>query len=137
MILDVSTKEGYDIACALRGPDYRNISGLKWLFTSRLRSFVGVNEDSGGWVRGGRTLIAVSRLSITEDLDRLQSLYEGLTWDEILHWLAHTQDAFDALDRMEVGSQIIDEARELNSIVRAIRIGKWDKAKSLIEELAI
>ena len=137
MILDLSTQDGYDIACALRGPDNHGIPNLKWLLTSRLRGLVGVSADSGRWVRGDRTLTSRSRMSIAEDLDRLQSLYGGLTWGEVLHWLAHTQDAFDALGRMEVESQVTEEARELSFIVKAISHGEWDTAKSLIEELAL
>ena len=56
MKLDLSTKEGYDIASAIRGPDARDeiASYLKAVFTAPIRNWVMDNEESSGcwgWIR--------------------------------------------------------------------------------------
>jgi len=46
MNLDVTTREGYDIACALRGPDIPGSCTLKALTTGIIRHFAGMNPHA-------------------------------------------------------------------------------------------
>jgi len=54
MKLDISTRKGYSIACAMRGPDNEAypMDYLKELFTAKIRAWAGAKKgDSFGLVR--------------------------------------------------------------------------------------
>lgn len=161
MILDISTKEGYDIATALRGPDVRfangrYFSGMKMLFTARLRYFVGVGDEERGWLRENRlsadgglistgivnggdahfyddllALIEDELVMIREIRDR-----EMPEWDALFHYLSHTSTAFSALSTTAEDSEVQREAQTLHSIAQNILLGQWDEALASVRGLA-
>lgn len=61
MKIDLSTKEGYDLACGLRRPDSdgKGSTYIKWIFPARLRWFA----ESGGTTGAIRERAKFSRLS--------------------------------------------------------------------------
>jgi len=46
-ILDISTRQGYDIATAMRGPDSQKAHRIKSVFTGRIRCLAGTGETVG------------------------------------------------------------------------------------------
>jgi hypothetical protein len=102
MNIDIATQEGYNIATALRGPDVHNSrisQALKWLFTARLRHWMGINRHVA--YIGAATRQHVLRRDFTIRLYCWQNQgVEGL--DGTYHFLAHTAAAFNAIARNEI-----------------------------------
>lgn len=139
MLLDVSTKEGYDIACALRGPDI-DLPGLKALFTARLRALIGIKPVTV-WTRD-RSLSSV-RQPLVGDSDETTWRWLELIDQEIdrsvgdlgiNHWLVHLNVAFNTLAKTQEESA--EEASQLADIAWDLFHRDWEAAKKGIREYA-
>jgi len=95
MNLDVSTREGYAIATALRGPD-KDYTTLKWIITGWIRNKCGVPSDSGVRVRTER-LTDKTILRAKAEVNRLF----GDKSDRVVirHWVLHAIGAINHLGR--------------------------------------
>jgi len=91
--LDVSTKEGYDIATALRGPDV-GCSALKHIITGWIRGQCGVFYGDS-WVRTDKVSDAMI-LRAKAEVDRLYK--HPPTRMGMYHWVRHAALAVDHLD---------------------------------------
>ena len=94
MKLDVTTQKGYDIACALRGPDAPPGTSwrLKYLLTAYIRFLAGIE---------GSTEATVRQAMLTEEEARL-ALQEATNWkaqnyNSYWHYLFHIETAAVAL----------------------------------------
>lgn len=76
--LDVTTQEGYDIACALRGPDLMSLENLKKVLVGRLRNLMGASPG-------------VYMFSTPQS--RLRSVKDAQEeWEDFSEWLAGIED---------------------------------------------
>lgn len=152
-LLDVSTQGGYDVACALRGPDI-SLRGLKWVLTARLRCLVGVSMNLGGDIRDARVPSLVAQAmyrQANEDIEFIKhlasvvsrasnylALYDpdrpmNIWWvvqRGVLHWLSHVLRALDHLAEPE-------EAGELRTLVIYLTTCKWEKAKQQLNAIVV
>lgn len=113
MKLDVNTHEGYDIATALRGPDFEGGRALKRVFTARLRVLVGSRIDG---MRLHRELTA----STVDDVCREAFSYKPTSVSND-HFLWHLLQAYNALyDRLRASKKAATEAGILRDALQAI-----------------
>lgn len=153
MIVDLSTRKGYDIACALRGPDV-GLLGLKWILTARLRFMIGVSRDTGGDIRDTQPISdwfthrmykkANEDIEFLERLDgtvRTGNYFRYTNPDDpmymywkvqcgILHWLRHVLDALDHIG--EPG-----ETSALRTFVLWLTTCKWKEAKQQLNAIVV
>lgn len=127
--LDVTTQEGYDIACALRGPDMSALATLKKVLTGRLRNLMGVlSRDSSVYMPGAPG---------SYDVKAAQKEWEGFSeWlagiedpliqhrvrDTISHWAWHLVVAYRAVlvvYRAVLKTEHTEEVELLLAIARA------------------
>ncbi|KKN82318.1 hypothetical protein LCGC14_0311310 [marine sediment metagenome] len=92
-LIDLSTRDGYDIAAAIRGPDFWNDGeAIKRVFTERIRWLAGV--------RGGfstrRYLVSLSTVALMRREIR-QASVSGII-PLITHYMRHVRDAASALN---------------------------------------
>lgn len=117
--IDLSTQKGYDIACAMRGPDV-DLPALKWVFTARIRHLCGVKSNV--WVRdkplSSWTLVG------TKEITRSMIVEEILSTDcrHLLHWACHVRDALTSLKQGGTGllhlAVIVAQVGHGNSVSR-------------------
>ena len=98
MILNVSTPSGYDIACALRGPDgeYADLGRcLKSVLTAPIRDYVGVRT----------TRAEVHSLQVCDLIDLQYHLVTNpdIRVKSLCHYLSHVVAALDALGAEQEG----------------------------------
>jgi hypothetical protein len=87
MKLNITTPEGYDVACALRGPDIHNTDRLKWALTCRIRHLAGVKHND--------TPSRASRLNLS-DAEAVLLEAKRLnpnTHSSVYHYLDHVRSA--------------------------------------------
>ena len=125
MKLDIATNDGYNIACALRGPDYKNAESLKYLFTAYLRNKICGIDFYHGAVRIER---------ISQNMAQ-QTLKEARAWYKLdsngyWHYLDHIRKAARALgdlDLDELGHDFLREAlNRLPTVEDIIKLGGGD-----------
>jgi hypothetical protein len=106
MKLDMSEPDDYSIAAALRGPDVYDGGCLKWIFSARLRTLVGVPHSP-----------YYTPLTREEPIIQPESV-DG-SWQEgrfeHTHYLAHMNWAFAAIAHRLEG----DEKAEAEALSRA------------------
>lgn len=101
--LDISTYDGYIVACALRGPDLPEHRGetsapyaylLKDTFTRRIRALAGVDKNRCFWLT---RFMALNRTTA----EGLQELLEALRGESdtsgLWHFLRHAAEAAEVL----------------------------------------
>lgn len=125
MKIDLGTQHGYDIATAIRGPDFATVSGtaisaaafnLKEALTGRVR-FLAL-----GWARCSGMINPNSAKTIY--IFGLEQCVRALRYDrqyELIHYLKHVLAATVALQ--EIGGEMqdaIDEAAILEDVVRRL-----------------
>ncbi|MHC1627731.1 MAG: hypothetical protein ACXQTI_02735 [Candidatus Nezhaarchaeales archaeon] len=93
----------YDLMCSLRGPDDTSLLDLKYLFTSRIRALLGV-EEAG-----------ISRRKEKEVEWRwvesaFNEMVEAKEWSAVWHYIEHVKRALDALSTVDAFQ---DEANKL------------------------
>ncbi len=104
MIINTRTQRGYDIATALRGPDFKcrvrgkyiNVDAtLKYIFTARLRTIVGVRDKEVVIRPGGSSAHLVG--SVSRLIDMIE--HHGHVFDVsgMEHWLKHVDRGFRSL----------------------------------------
>lgn len=98
MQIDLTTEDGYDIACALRGPDDTKLSNLKWVFTAAIRNMVGVDtaKSFAGAVRNAPIRDSTAR-GIRDTLDWAQTEASPQDIGGAQHYLRHVARAAAAL----------------------------------------
>lgn len=101
MILDTTKEKDYDIACALRGPDFGNAFWLKWALTCRIRHLAGCEKNLD---RGLVRTEPLSRFGAKDMLRVIRQQPMGLS-----HYLSHVGKAARALD----DSRLAELARRL------------------------
>ena len=100
MIVNLGTREGYNLACALRGPDAErgtDFTGcLKSVFTAPLRLYAGVSELGA----------EVHELRITDLMNLRDCLTAEARSSDIAHYMAHVVAGFAALGAWDADSAI-------------------------------
>ena len=98
MRLDVTTEEGYTIACALRGPDRKDTAVLKRVFTARFRELVGLP--------GAEYVVRRFQLSEAAAISALVEAREWYTQDQrgYNHYIHHCTQAASALGDWELSA---------------------------------
>jgi hypothetical protein len=100
MIVNLGTREGYNLACALRGPDAErgtDFTGcLKSVFTAPLRLYAGVSELGA----------EVHELHITNLMDLRDCLTAEAQPSGIAHYMAHVVAGFTALGAWDADSTV-------------------------------
>lgn len=145
--LDVTTREGYDIACALRGPDLPRLEFLKFLLVGRLRGLIGVKYTHGCFVQ--EKLPAVGRIREAQGEWAAFWRWKGRIGDKLIenrhvrdyivraltHWASHLSLAFKTLQIIQPS----DEVSFLYDIANALRddtdsvIGKLESYADYLE----
>ena len=103
MLIDVSTKTGYLIACAMRGPDITTpfvpTSALKFLTTAVLRHFVGAGSLFGPVVASPAE--AKQSWKDMEEVDRakVRELWNSPDW---FHFVHHFHSAVTSMRHAEL-----------------------------------
>ena len=93
----IKNQKAYDLACALRGNDFSSYGEIKYLFTGRIRYYLGVEEgDSMLVIREIETLKKWERDDVIEELKRMKK--EGIG----VHYFRHILLALDALADIDV-----------------------------------
>ena len=120
MIIDITTKKGYDLACGLRGGDGLHYI-FKWVGTCRIRSLVGVDgrhHTLGGYrerrlSRGNLDtfILAITRLR-KEPVNQVRG---GA------HFCFHVALAFSALSHLSIENDL-HWATELEDMERVFRL---------------
>lgn len=101
--LDVTTQEGYDVACALRGPDLPRLEHLKFLLVGRLRGLIGIGYKPGCLVATQLPSTGMVRKAQTDWNDfrhwmgATESCGRGCVGRALGHWAAHLSAAFGVL----------------------------------------
>lgn len=98
MQLDITTADGYNIACALRGPDSSN-TVLKWVFTARIRALAGLA------LSGSHGLVRIDTLPVPYATD-LRGLLPSLI-NRHYHFLNHARSAALALATPDLARLVI------------------------------
>jgi len=130
--INLTTREGYMLAAAIRGPDLEDINGsvsqtiitsdIKWIFTARFRYMCGVEY----FAADTRKTPTFDRPDFCERFNTLIRLHRnrlGGMW----HFLSHAESGFDVLhDPMD--GEYRGEARLLANLARAMmgRLGQDD-----------
>lgn len=130
--LDVTTQEGYDIACALRGPDVGSLAILKVVVTGRLRHLVGISDCTAS-VTSAPLLsdIGLARrqwevfCEWTEGME--DSRVRSYIRDALNHWAWHLEAAYRAMRKTE---HVAEELKLLHIIAYAL-LTEADVAKAL------
>lgn len=124
--IDLSTREGFAIASALRGPDSTNASHLKYALTGRIRFLAtGIPNDFwGGYVVNPNPTNFHDAEVLSMEYEVCRLVKDGFN---VTHYLSHIEDGADALmalfaPTLSLKSQSrYDEARELSRIARRLR----------------
>ena len=85
----IKSKEAYNLMTALRGDDY-GYTFLKYLFTARIRYFLGVSKKYGE-VRTTKTIFSTDNIVILEDIERARKEYMEQ------HYFNHINSALETL----------------------------------------
>jgi hypothetical protein len=126
--IDLCTREGYDIAGAIRGPD-PYLNGLKFVFTARIRFWV-CDPMSCGVVRKGGLDATDVELALA-DVDCIGDR------SDVKHWLWHVHDALMFLKHMPGYEGERDEIEYLLLLAERLIYYEWDAAKELIRGLSV
>ena len=133
----LKSREMWDIASALRGPDYC-AEQLKWIFTARLRTLVGL----GGEV--GETPVDVRKRMTIYVEEILQAAEEARQWrtDTMFgfnHWLSHVHKAILAIwkemRKQGINNAVEKELVELLQLLNMLEDYAFDKLS--LEEFAM
>lgn len=113
MKIDLSTQEGYNIAAAVRGPDFL-ANRLKYIVTGRIRYLAGV---SCGTERRYRLEFGrddgVCRLGLRKTVDEIMFMIAPRTSD-MHHYLGHCESALLALGYDHSNSSLLRFVTELS-----------------------
>jgi len=109
MQIDLNTFAGYNIACAMRGPDpavgRTRIMVAMWLkayFTAPIRHMVEISDGHGAWIRSlNQPLTHVYGFDQEMDTLRIQDIFDVATLHYI-HYLWHTRTALGAIIAMGI-----------------------------------
>jgi len=113
MKIDISTTDGYDVATALRGPDF-SAPNLKEVFTARIRSACGV-ELSYAVSRDYPVRAQVVGLALLEVKEAQR--------EDLCHYLAHARTACMLIGLSNLG-------RLADRLMSGLEI-KWDEATAM------
>lgn len=123
--LDVTTQEGYDIACALRGPDLMSLENLKKVLVGRLRNLMGASPGVYMFSTPQSRLCSVKDAQEEwEDFSEwLAGIEDRLTQyrvrEAVNHWAWHLVGAYKALLVVEPTEEFDEELELLLAIARA------------------
>lgn len=121
MLIDISTKAGYDMASALRGPDDSELFIFKSAFVAPFRELVGANTDNGiqGWAFWVDAKYAAMKMQDLRD--------SGLYFQALSHWESHMKRGYAALSGVgrpgiaEVSSRMISMLDATHNSVGAMQ----------------
>jgi len=104
-IIDLSTKDGYEIAAAIRGPDLSRLGLVKWVFTARIRHLAGAQEGSI------RTL-AIDEREAEVLLNEVAAWRDRYGDNAVRHFFSHTASAATALGAHDLARLARDLQRD-------------------------
>lgn len=132
-MLDINTKEGYDIAAALRGPD-QDYPKLKYIITGWIRAKVGMAKSNNGIVRR-RDLTPQDIREAGREVERLYGYDHHHR--AMLHWVQHATLAVRWLRprlTSAVGRRERELTRELTGMLRHPTKGNKDRVLRLLDD---
>ena len=114
MNLDVSTKEGYLLATAMRGPDVQYLK-LKYIITGWIRAQCGVTH--GNCVVRDRELTERNILRAKAEVDQLYTDYPARV--AMRHWSGHAYSAIRLFPKSVYQDWLASFTRALHSMLIA------------------
>ena len=97
LIKAIKNPKMYDLACALRGNDFASYGEIKYLFTGRIRYYLGIKDEHYMLVtREKEMLTELEKNDVINEFKRMKK--EGIG----LHYFKHIILALDALADIDV-----------------------------------